>query len=448
VNDRGDPRAAFIEAAVWHGSLDRAQAVLSVHPEVASSDIHTAAILGDDAAVRRYLAQDPGSVAAKSEPYGADPLVYLCLSRYLRLDPSRSVGFLRAATALLDAGADPNSGFWTTGEYPEFETALYGAAGVAHHAELTRLLLERGGYPDSEVAYHAAEGWNNDAMKLLVESGRLSDESLTILLVRKHDWHDYEGVKWLLEHAVDPNRISQWGFRALHHALARDNQLRTIALLLDHGADPTIAYEGQTAIALAAREGRSDVLDLLEQRGVSLGLQGVDRLIAACAREDSAGVRTILEQEPHLRDELLAMGGQLIAKFTGTENLPGVRQLLNLGVDVAVRYEEGDGYFGVAKGSTPLHVAAWRAHPAIVRFLIGRGAPVNVRDDRGRTPLALAVSACVDSYWTERRSPESVRALLAAGATLEGVKYPSGYAEVDDLLKAHGARSPGGGFTG
>jgi hypothetical protein len=43
----------------------------------------------------------------------------------------------------------------------------------------------------------------------------------------------------------------------------------------------------------------------------------------------------------------------------------------------------------------------------------------------------------VDSYWTERRSPESVKALLAAGASVAGVEMPSGYEEVDALLRGH-----------
>ena len=86
-----------------------------------------------------------------------------------------------------------------------------------------------------------------------------------------------------------------------------------------------------------------------------------------------------------------------------------------------------------------LHVAAWKAHPPTVRLLIERGAPVDARDGRGRTPLVLAVKACVDSYWTERRSPESVATPLEAGATVAGVPYPSGYTEVDALLRAHGS---------
>jgi len=46
----------------WHasGTLDEAQAILAAHPEVSGSSIHVAAILADDAGVRRFLALDPG----------------------------------------------------------------------------------------------------------------------------------------------------------------------------------------------------------------------------------------------------------------------------------------------------------------------------------------------------------------------------------------------------
>jgi Ankyrin repeats (3 copies) len=119
--------------------------------------------------------------------------------------------------------------------------------------------------------------------------------------------------------------------------------------------------------------------------------------------------------------------------------LSAVRHLLDLGVGVRALFEEGDGYFDVANGSTALHVAAWRARHATVRLLIGRGAPLEALDGKGRTPLALAVRACVDSYWQAGRSPESVQALLQAGASVKGVQFPSGYAEVDELLQSHGA---------
>jgi hypothetical protein len=45
------------------------------------------------------------------------------------------------------------------------------------------------------------------------------------------------------------------------------------------------------------------------------------------------------------------------------------------------------------------------------------------------------VKACVDSYWTDRRSPDSVRVLLEAGASDEGIELPTGYDEIDVLLR-------------
>jgi hypothetical protein len=33
-----------------------------------------------------------------------------------------------------------NSGFWVDGEYPDFETALYGAAGIAHNAAIDQAI--------------------------------------------------------------------------------------------------------------------------------------------------------------------------------------------------------------------------------------------------------------------------------------------------------------------
>ncbi len=182
-----DPLSTFLVAAcvpldAWHasGTLDRAREILAAHPEVAAADIYSAAVLGDESAVRRFVERYPSSATTKGGTHGWDALTHLCFSRFLRLDASRSESFVRAARMLLDAGASANTGFFEKDHQPapQFESAIYGAAGVAHHPELTRLLLERGADPnDGETPYHVIGTLDNRAMQVLVESGKITDDS-------------------------------------------------------------------------------------------------------------------------------------------------------------------------------------------------------------------------------------------------------------------------------
>lgn len=426
----------FIRAAIWHGSLAEADSMLGQYPELADASIFTAAILGHAELVSAFLAADPAGVTYTAAPYGGNALVYLCMSKFLRLHPDRSDDFLKTARILLEAGADPNAGFLTTGAFPEFETALYGAAGVAHHEGLTRLLLEFGADPnDGEAVYHSPETDDNGAMKALVETGRLTPESLVLMLIRKHDWHDYPGAKYLLEAGADPNRV--WGTTSpFHHALARINHIAFINLLLDHGADPAVACEGITAAARAAREGRADVLETLRKRSIAYVLEGVDRLIEACAFGDAAQVQAMVDTDRAIADQVVSMGGMLLSRFSAGGNAAGIHQLLSLGVAVDEPFAAGDGYWGIPKNSLAIHVAAWLGRPDVVQLLIEAGSPVDTADANGRTPLQLAVRACVDSYWMDRRTPRSVALLLKAGANASGISLPTGYSEVDKLLVA------------
>jgi ankyrin repeat protein len=272
VTDEFIVAACVPRSAHASGTLEDAEAILAAHPEAAEGVIYAAAVLGDAAAVRSLLAHDRARATACGGPHGWDALTYLCFSRYLRLRGTN--GFVRAAEALLDAGADADTGFFDEAHEPEptFESVLYGAAGVAHHAGLTRLLLARGADPNvgGEVAYHAPEGFDDDAMKAVVESGRPAEDGLTTMLHRKLDWAEPRGVRWLLEQGADPNAVSAWSDRALHHALARDNAPALLGALLDFGADPSLGAprrEGLTALALAERAGRADALELFRRCG-------------------------------------------------------------------------------------------------------------------------------------------------------------------------------------
>ena len=415
-----DPRAEFIRASVWHGSLDRAREILAAHPEIASSDIHTAALLGDHEAVARFLAADRANATVKGGPRHWDALTHLCFSRFLRLEPARTESFLKAATALLDAGANPNTGFFEENHQPkpEWECALYGAAGVAHHPELTRLLLDRGADPnDGEVAYHSPETLDNRTLHVLVESGKLTQDTIGLMLARKFNWHDDDGVHWLLEHGADPN-WPVWGSRPLHYALRHGVPLHYFGWLLDHGADPSLPDKNGTgAVADAARLGRADVLELFEKRGVPVTLEGDDAFLAACASANEAEARRIALADRAMVGRLQSRNPGMLADFAGAGNTAAVRLMLDLGFDAGMARTKPDW----AKGETALHVATAHGCLPVVELLIERGAPLEARRHGGRTPLCVAF-LCLEqqSEWTPNEYTLPIaEALIKAGASVE-----------------------------
>lgn len=446
-----DPVNTFIEVASvdrhgWHssGTLEHAELILARSPATAKANIYTAALLGDERTVRAFLEKDPLLSQARGGMHNWDALTYLCFSRYLRIDKPRSPSFVAAARALLEAGASANTG-WTekidTPPREVAETAIYGAAGIAKNPELTALLLEYGADPnDEETPYHVPETYDNTVLKIILDSGRFNERSMATVIVRKCDWHDDQGLALALAHGANPNFLTSWEFTPFEHSIRRDNGLMMIEMLLDHGADPHLKNncDRRNAFEMAAYHGRGDILDTLERRGFALEFKGPDRsldlLIATCARGQLDQARLLVAANPQILDQLLSIGGTLLARFSGAANHEGVRSLLDLGVSSSALWPEGDPYWEITKNSTALHVAAWRAHHDVVRELIARGAPVHSVDARGRTALALAVRACIDSYWQYRRRPDSVAALIAAGATPDGIELPTGYEEIDEIL--------------
>ena len=449
LEELDDPVDAFIEFACvdrhgWHGSgaLGYAEMILARYPKVADANIYSAAVLGDQATVRAWLQRDSALATACGGPHSWDALTYLCFSRYLRIDKTRSEFFVATARALLEAGASADTG-WT--EYiddpprPIRESAAYGAAALAQNPGLTKLLLDFGADPnDEETPYHVAETYDNAVLKILLESGRLDQSSLATVAARKCDWHDEKGLELALEHGADPNYMTRWKYSPFHQSIRRDNGLVMIEMLLVHGANPYLPnnHDGHNAIQMAAHYGRGDILAMLECGGYEIRLDGLDSMLGACARGHLDNARAMATRDPELLTQLLSIGGSMLARFAGANNATGVQCLLALGVPASAPWREGDSYWDLTHDSTALHVAAWRAHHELVKTLIAAGAPVNARDARNRTALQLAVKACTESYWKYRRQPDSVAALLAAGATTDGIDGPTGYGAIDELLFA------------
>jgi ankyrin repeat protein len=159
----------------------------------------------------------------------------------------------------------------------------------------------------------------------------------------------------------------------------------------------------------------------------------VTRLLVNCLLARRAEAEAIANQHPEIVPELPDVDRELVAKYcweTNT-NYDAVKLMLDLGFPVA-HPERSHGY-------TPLHNAAWAGSGDLVELLIARGHPVDIRDPAyDATPLGYALHDCL----VERRHPEGefarvVKALLEAGSPLKELKYPTGDAALDEVLRAY-----------
>lgn len=142
---------------------DRAGALLAADPTIVDRSIWAAAVAMDPVAVGRHLATDPAVARRAAGPFDWPPLLYVTYSRApVDRNPDEVTALM---TLLLDAGADPNTGYLWGGLATPF-TALTGAFGEGEqgprrqpphaHAQLVaRLLLDRGADPnDGQTLYN------------------------------------------------------------------------------------------------------------------------------------------------------------------------------------------------------------------------------------------------------------------------------------------------------
>ena len=179
---------------------------------------------------------------------------------------------------------------------------------------------------------------------------------------------------------------------------------------------------------IALMKGHQEMFDFLYGESDT-----VTRLLVNCVLARRAEAEAIANKHPEIVPELPNMDRELVAKYcweTNT-NYNAVKLMLDLGFPVA-HPERSHGY-------TPLHNAAWAGSGDLVELLIARGHPGDIHDPTyDATPLGYALHDCL----VEKRHPEGefarvVKALLEAGSPLKGVKYPTGDAAVDEILRAY-----------
>ena len=220
-----------------------------------------------------------GDVNAPGGPNGWAPLLYVTHSVYASAALARE---------LLARGADPNVTF--SNEYGEM-SALYGAAGVVHDPELTRVLLEAGADPDDgESVYHATEAASPECLRLLIDHGATLEP---IHLAHALDDERPEHVRLLLEGGADATEL-------LPYAVRRGRGPATLKLLVDYGAElEQRAGEGwrnperlRTAYQHAVLRNADASAELLAGLGADTHVDADDLAVAAIARgEDGERAR-------------------------------------------------------------------------------------------------------------------------------------------------------------
>jgi ankyrin repeat protein len=383
-----------------------------------AADLYTACEAGDLDAARAHLALDPELARRKGGFKQREPLLYLCFSPLLA-DPARAPAMLAIARTLLSLGADPNAYYMENDDPNARQTPLYGAAGVNHNAEMTRLLLEAGADPNDgapgsgpESLYHASEFSDLTCLRLILEA-KPDRDKISYCLARKLDFEDYPGALLYLDHGADPNFVTPHGERwtRLHHAVARGRSARIVALLLDRRADPMARdAHGRTPYDLARRFALTEVADLLRARGAHGEPSERDLFLEACARGDEPAAREILARQPDLIAGLTDQDREVFTDAAERGRLQAVRTMLAVGFDPG---GTGPG------GATPLHAAAFMGRREAVELLLDHRPPLELRDRHYHaTPLQWAIAG---REKTAEHNPGGdyagvIDALLRAGA--------------------------------
>jgi hypothetical protein len=247
-------RAGELARAACGGDIVHAAMLLAAEPALAHFDMYTACALGEAKHVEAQLARDRSSATRPGGPLDRAPILYACFSRFLRRDPARRRGIARIVRSLLAHGADANSHYLESGDGGSIQTCLYGAAGIANDADLTRMLLDAGAdvnelAPDpgeagdagplgTEALYHASEWADVTCLRLLLEARPpLHPARVSYCLARMLDFENPAGVHLYLAQGADPDvRIPWMAHRThLHRAIAYGRSLEIVRLLIEGG---------------------------------------------------------------------------------------------------------------------------------------------------------------------------------------------------------------------
>ena len=199
-------------------------------------------------------------------------------------------------------------------------------------------------------------------------------------------------------------------------------------LLLDRGArleDPPVAGNRHGAVMGCLANGRWEAAVYLAERGARLDLvtaAGVGRLDVVKGFFDERGA----PKPPYSREDM----GEAFRYACCYGSRDVAEYLLDRGVDIA--NHGGDGQTGA-------HYAGIGGSVEVMKLLIARGAPLELKNEYGGTVLGQTLWSAGHGGDPDVYLP-MIEALLAAGAKLQA-KHPPVNPRVDELLRRHGSEA-------
>jgi ankyrin repeat protein len=255
-------------------------------------------------------------------------------------------------------------------------------------------------------------------------------------------WNSEEAINLLLRAGADVKARNRYGATALSEAVSAGSAA-TVEAILKAGADPKTLTtdDGETVLMTAARAGNADVVRLLLERGADVNARetykGQTALMWAAAERHPAVVKLLIDhgadwkvrsfdretKVPRLSAASsispIARGGFTALSFAAREgDIESARMMLDSGVDIN---------YGDVDNTSTLVVAIMNKQYSFAKFLIDRGADVDVVGAYGRTALYAIVDIRNEDYSAlpNRKAEDPlpsldiVQALLARGAQVD-----------------------------
>jgi uncharacterized protein len=280
-----------------------------------------------------------------------------------------------------------------------------------------RALVERrvdvnAAQPDGTTALHWAVVWNHEgAVDLLLRAGadaKARNRYGATPLSEAVTAGSPAMVDALLKAGADPKTLTTEEGETVLMTAARAGNADVVRMLLDRGADVNARekYKGQTALMWAAAERHPAVVKLLLDHGADWKVRSFDRETKVPRLSAASSISPI------------ARGGFTALSFAAREgDIESGRVLIDGGVDIN---------YGDVDNTSALVVSIMNKQYTFAKFLIDRGADVNVIGGYGRTAL-YAIVDMRNEDWSAlpaRKSEDPfpaldiVNALLARGANV------------------------------